>query len=566
MPVQKNTSIAPGGVPDVPQLLERFLQLEGGNSADQLNYLEQSYPAFFQHLLQIINSDHFNLSIKVESLQQAVDVSGSKPVLYQLLIQVIYRVFNQYRINGLELKQFWEDSMRRAVAARLLGEMTGLDAAMCFTAGFMQDLGLFLLFYEQPEKGSLWSELRKREPEARLQMEMNTFGHSHEVKLRELVEAWKLSDLVTSAVYFHHDCDKVDAELDKQFCKVMQCCDYLSAVFSAEDKSYIINRVRDILVNEFSMEAYRAEELLAALPDELDISARILGVDVGEPVLYSQILYQANIHLNEANLNFQELTHRLERAIDERDRLAAEVNRDLNLAREIQQSLLPMDYLSGYPVNGINISAKILSGDFYDYFELHNGEILFNLGDVSGKGVNAALLMAKASSLFRCLGKRIPEPGELLYEVNNELCETSIHGMFVTMVAGRYNPESGEVVLVNAGNPPALLMKTNGLCIEYEASSPPLGVLPDTIYTEYTFELGNDSLYMYSDGVIEGYMNDNTVLDIGGLFRMIARMDRQSSPLERLQTIVDKFTHTQQALRDDVTLLLLETQAGECDE
>lgn len=560
MPATNTDKSVNPGIPELPAIASDFLKLPQEDDFQfSLEQLISKYPQFFNHLLKVINSDHFNMTSKVSSIEQAIELSGLQRVTEIMLMQVIYRSFNQYKIAGIEIDAFWQDCMRRAVCARMIGEMIGLDSCSCFFAGFVQDLGFLLLFFEQPEKGGLWKEFRKREPDARFQMELNTFKQQHDKQLEKFLNNWQIPGDVKLALVEHHHCQQANLpELNRQLCCVLHCADWLSSVYSAEDKSFVINRSRKILSEEFQMAPYRAEELLEAIPDEVDLTARVMDFEVGKHEVFSQILYKANIHLNEANINFQELTYKLEQALDERDRLAAEMNRDLNLAREIQQSLLPLSYGDDYPVHGVNISAKILSGDFYDFFELHNGDIYFNLGDVSGKGVNAALLMAKASSLFRCLGKRITEPGELLYEINNELCETSIHGMFVTMVAGRYSPDTGEILLVNAGNPPALLFCGDGICREFEATSPPLGVLADTIFTEYRFNLKNGSLYIYSDGVTEGYMNDNSVLELGGLFKLIASMDQDQSPSQRLQFIVNKFTDTSQSLRDDVTLLLLE--------
>ncbi len=552
-------------MPALPELVRVFYQILDESAASleartlQLHQLEQKYPQFFTQILEILNADHLNLSIRIQSLQQVLELGSGQRVFRLLVMLVIYLSFSQYKINGIELQQFWQDCLRRAVCARMIGEKIGLDASRCFYAGFLQDIGFLLLFFQQPEMGALWREFRKREPEARLQMELNTFRHSHDEMLLAFLQNWNLEEDLADALKLHHQCDTQLLEGQQlHLCQVLHCADWLSAVYSAEDKSFVINRSRKLLSEVFQMEPYRAEELLEAIPDDVDQTATVLNMDVGRHPVFSQILYQANIHLNEANVNFQELTYQLEQALDERDKLAAEINRDLSLAREIQQSLLPLNYGDDFPISGINISARILSGDFYDFFELANGDIYFTLGDVSGKGVNAALLMAKTSSLFRCLGKRIDKPDELLYEINNELCETSIHGMFVTMVAGRYSPESGEIHLVNAGNPPALLMMESGLCREFEASSPPLGVLPDTVYTEYCFMLNDDSLYIYSDGVTESYMNDNSMLEISGLFRMIESMGKQLTPAERLHKIVEQLSQYNQVLRDDITLLLLE--------
>jgi len=561
VPVQKTDKPQLRNLPEMPSIAQAFLRLKKLQSGQEnaVSELVQQFPLFYQRILNIVNSDHFNRSDKVNDIYQAIQQHGFEHISQLVIIQTIYRTLNQYKVVGLDMPLFWQDCLRRAVSARMMGELIGLDANRCYTAGFMQDIGFLLMFLQQPNKGLLWPEFHKREPEARYSMEQNVFNQTHDAQLDEFFKSWKILPELEGALVHHHHCEMAGLPpLDGQLCSVLKCADWISAVYTADDKSHVLNRFRKILAEDFEMEPYRAEELLESIPDEVDLSSLILDMPVGEHMAFSQILYQANIRLNEDNVNFQELTLRLENALDERDRLAAEINRDLNLAREIQQSLLPPYQEDDYPVNGINISAKILSGDFYDYFELENGDIYFNLGDVSGKGVNAALLMAKTSSLFRCLGKRISDPGKLLYEVNNELCETSVHGMFVTMIAGLYRPTTGDIKLVNAGNPPALLFTEDGLCREFEATAPPLGVLRDTLYTEYEFNLHNGSLYIYSDGVTEGYIDENSMLELSGLFKLISYMDTKQSAQIRLKNIVDQFTQNAQPLRDDVTLLLIE--------
>ncbi len=494
-------------------------------------------------------------------MKQAIELAGFERVCSLMLCLVIYRTFNNIRIRGVDQDEFWEDALRRAVSARMIGEVIGLDGSLCFTAGLLQDLGFYLLFLMSPNKGMMWLEFRKREPEARYSMERNIFNMNHDQAMEYFCRQWNLLDVISVPVCAHHRCDKFEMnELDKQLCKVLYCADWMAAVYTAVDKGFVINRCREILTESFQMESFRAEEFLAALPDEVDLTAKALNIPVKSRIKFSEILFEANIKLSEDNLNFQELTQRLEQALDERDRLAEELNREMGLAREIQRSLLPADMGGDFPLSGINISARDLSGDFYDYFKLKDGRIYFELGDVSGKGVNAALLMAKTSSLFRCLGKRIDNPGELLSLINTELCETSIHGMFVTMVAGFFCPSSGKLKLVNAGNPPALLFTTEGLAFEIEANAPPLGVVDESEFPEIEIDLGENSLYMFSDGVTEGFISEGEMLGINGLFKAIATMDRTWSPQERIQHIVKRFKSYSATLRDDVTLLLLEKQ------
>ena len=199
--------------------------------------------------------------------------------------------------------------------------------------------------------------------------------------------------------------------------------------------------------------------------------------------------------------------------------------------------------------------------DFFDYFSLDDGRIYFNLADVSGKGVNAALLMAKASSLFRCLGKRVHDPGQLLAQINVEICETSTRGMFVTMIAGLYDPGSGRLRLVNAGHPPGLLLRKDGALSALEAQAPPLGVDPGCAFPEVDVPLDGGSLYLFSDGVTEGHTAEGEELGVRGLLGMIAEQGNQL-PGERLESIVTRFTSTALPLRDDITMLLLEEHVG----
>lgn len=549
-------------IPVIPDIARSFLQLYANQALDRTTFqrLQNQYPDFFIRLLAVINADHFRLASKAGTVEEAIEQAGFQRVCQLMLCLVVHRTFSAIRIRGVDQELFWEDSLRRAVSARLLGELIGLDASLCFTAGLLQDIGFFLLFLVSPNKGMLWSEFRKREPEARYSMERNIFNMNHDQAMELFCKQWQLQGMIAEPILAHHRCEKnLSGELDNQLCHVLHCADWMAAVYVAVDKNFVINRCRQFISGTFAMEPFRTEELLTAIPNDVNQIALVMGIPIKERIKFSQVLFEANTQLSEDNLNFQELTLRLEQALGERDVLAAELNKELGLAREIQRSLLPVDMGEGFPLTGLNISARDLSGDFYDYFTLPDGRIYFNLGDVSGKGINAALLMAKTSSLFRCLGKRIDQPGELLAQINIELCETSIHGMFVTMIAGIFDPKTGLLKLVNAGNPPALLFTPQGLAREIAAASPPLGVLETSVFPEISLNLSDNSLYMFSDGVTEGYTENGEVLGLSGLFKTIATMPEQLKPQQRIDLIVKRIRHDALSpLRDDVTLLLLQ--------
>ena len=547
-------------IPPIPDLAQRFLALSSLQSVTykHIQDIEQDYPEFFKTLLSIINSRYFNLAHPAKNVHHAVETAGFDRVSHLLLCLVVYKTFNRLNVLGVDLKTFWEDSLSRGVSAAMIGETIGLDSDRCFTAGFLQDLGFLLLFHLNPKQGALWLEFRKREPEARYSMEANVFGIHHDRVMGLLCDKWGIAHDIALPMVFHHEQNQDKFETSEaQLIQVLNCADWLTSVYSAMDKNFVIDRCRKLLKSNFTKWDIKAEKLLSSLPDKIVDIASDLDIDVNERVDFSQILYEANIQLSQDNENFQELTLRLDQAIEERDRLANELNRELSLAREIQRSLLPPDMGSDYPLVGVNISARDLSGDFYDYFTLDDGRIYFNLGDVSGKGVNAALLMAKTSSLFRCLGKRIDDPEVLLSQINLELCETTIHGMFVTMIAGLYDPKMGTLKLVNAGNPPALLVSPQGLARELEAKGPPLGVLAEVDFPGVEIKLDDNYLYMFSDGVTEGYLENGEVMELSGLFKTIVKMDEYLQPIERLNAITDKLMHASIASRDDVTLLLL---------
>jgi sigma-B regulation protein RsbU (phosphoserine phosphatase) len=312
-----------------------------------------------------------------------------------------------------------------------------------------------------------------------------------------------------------------------------------------------------MLAEYFNLTAEQTDGLLDQVANSMEEAASALGVKVDEPLSYEAVLREANLALAEENLSYQEMTWRLEKALEERDHFATNLRKELELAREVQQSLLP-DIRDGIPgVVGINLSAREVSGDFYDFFKLPDGRISFCLADVSGKGMNAALLMAKTSSLYRCLGRSISDPAKLLAMLNREIVETSIRGMFVTMVAGIADPATGEVTLANAGHLPPLHMGSTAVIGDYPALSPPLGIGLDFNFTNTRFNLEGGSLYLYTDGLLEAKLDSDTRLEHEGLVQLLKKY-AHLAPLKRVSDIANAVRGPNGAIEDDLTLLLVD--------
>ena len=248
------------------------------------------------------------------------------------------------------------------------------------------------------------------------------------------------------------------------------------------------------------------------------------------------------------------LNARLTASLVEQER----IQREIELAAEIQRNLLPGAPGPDFPLYGLNIPARAVSGDFYDYFTLEDGRIAFCLGDVSGKGINAALLMAKTTSLYRCLGKTELSPGKLLARINNEICETSTRGMFVTLIGGIYDPEIDTVRFANAGHEPPLYHARDGTFEDFAAEAPPLGIVPlarghDRL-PEQSQVLDGGAFYIFTDGVTEGTLAGGEIMGVEGV--KSALRAAAGRPLdERIDSIARLLARDDGVIHDDITFL-----------
>jgi sigma-B regulation protein RsbU (phosphoserine phosphatase) len=235
------------------------------------------------------------------------------------------------------------------------------------------------------------------------------------------------------------------------------------------------------------------------------------------------------------------------------------VHRELEIAAEIQRSLLPAARPAPFPVHGVNVPARTVSGDFFDILPLEDGRIAFCLGDVSGKGMNAALLMAKTASLYRCLAKSVDRPGRLLAMLNDEVFETATRGMFVTMLAGLYDAAAGRISVANAGHEPPLVHRRSGGFESIPADAPPLGILRISEIPEIEVQLEGGSLYTFSDGLTEAYTTTGEQFGATGLKQLIERC-AELPVEERITTIIARARGLD--LRDDLTLLVVAGESG----
>jgi sigma-B regulation protein RsbU (phosphoserine phosphatase) len=227
--------------------------------------------------------------------------------------------------------------------------------------------------------------------------------------------------------------------------------------------------------------------------------------------------------------------------------------RELELAAGIQRALLPSPRPEPFPVCGVSIASRAQVADFYDIVPLADGRVAFCIGDVAGGGIHAALLMAKTASLFRCLAKSIASPARLLAAIDAEICANAARGCCVRLGLGRYDPERGEVTLVNAGLEPALLHRCDGGFDSLAAGAAPLGRAPGPQPAELRCALAGGTLYLCTDGLLEAACVDSRErLGSEGLTRLILRFAAKP-PSARIAAIAADVARVE--LRDDLTLL-----------
>jgi len=240
------------------------------------------------------------------------------------------------------------------------------------------------------------------------------------------------------------------------------------------------------------------------------------------------------------------------------------LERDLRLAREVQESFLPKEFPQSetYKFAAVNQPALEIGGDFYNFFKLPANKLGIVLGDVSGKGISASLFMARLTSDLQYYTLLYPNPRELLTQINNVLCERAKRGMFVTLVYLLLDTAENRVCIANAGHMSPIYSDDEGVRLlgHNNRKGPPLGVIPDIVYSQEVFELEKkSSVTIYTDGVIEAKNGDG---DLFGMKRLLNVIETQPCDpdliIKGITGLVDKFTTTG-GRSDDLTLLVFNT-------
>jgi serine phosphatase RsbU (regulator of sigma subunit)/predicted ester cyclase len=250
------------------------------------------------------------------------------------------------------------------------------------------------------------------------------------------------------------------------------------------------------------------------------------------------------------------------RAAEAQDR--ERIEQELQVARQIQQELLPeaTPELDGWRMATYYGPAREVGGDFYDFLELSNGRLGLVLGDATGHGMPAALVMATTRGMLRAVVQSLESPGEVLARVNEALVADIPPSTFVTCFYGILDPESGRLRYANAGhNLPC--RRHSGRADELRARGMPLGLMPGMSYEEkeVVLEVGDSTLF-YSDGLVEAHDPEGEMFGFPRLRALVAEHAEESSLGDFLLEELYSFVGEGWEQEDDITLVTLRRSAA----
>jgi phosphoserine phosphatase RsbU/P len=241
------------------------------------------------------------------------------------------------------------------------------------------------------------------------------------------------------------------------------------------------------------------------------------------------------------------------------DRLS--LKNDLEIARDIQQAMLPSGVYTAPGVETVGISrpANTVGGDFYDILPLPDGRLVFTVGDVAGKGSPAALLMALLLAMLRTLVDEGLEPADLVTRLNAQVCRHAPGTRFITLFYAVYEPVTGAITYVNAGHTQPLVVRAGGVCERLTEGGIALGMFEGSTYTTGHLTIQpNELVAIYSDGITEAESPNGTPFDEIGLETALkANLDQTLSALGTSVVRAVEAHTADTRLSDDLTVLLL---------
>ncbi len=334
------------------------------------------------------------------------------------------------------------------------------------------------------------------------------------------------------------------------------------------------NDEMDIVLSDINMPEMDGLALLSKLSEHHPLLKSVVVSAYGDMANIRTAMNRGAFDFVTKPIDFQDLEitiHRtlqelaaLKQAVKTRDQLVA-IRRELNIASELQQSILPRQFSpipgrDDFAIYAEMLPAREVGGDFYDFFAVDKERLGVVIGDVSGKGVPAAIFMAMTRALLKATGMKGAAAGDCLHDLNNSLCHDNVRNMFVSVFYGILNLRTRELEYCNAGhNPPYRLRKTGEVEILPNPQGLILGVIEEGKYpTEKIGLAPGDALFLYTDGVNEAMNPAEEQFSDPGLMAVLQKLV-SAPPAELIRGVVDavKAFAADAPQTDDITTLAI---------
>jgi sigma-B regulation protein RsbU (phosphoserine phosphatase) len=263
---------------------------------------------------------------------------------------------------------------------------------------------------------------------------------------------------------------------------------------------------------------------------------------------------------NQTRAMLERRNRELQHTVEAGKTQSQEQEQEMRKAREIQEGLLPKEIpqIRGLEIAGVWQPARAIGGDFYDVVKFSDRKMGVCIGDVVGKGISAALLMANLQASFRAFTSELISPGMLVGKMNGVLCNNIAADKFVTFCYCTIDVTEGKLTYAGAGHWPPILVRRSGEAIVMRDGGPPLGIFPGGLYEDTSLDLGpGDQLIFYTDGLTEASDSDGVEFGERRLVELGGRNLRLSAQ-QLLETIVKEVTRFSTGnFQDDLTMVVV---------
>ncbi len=337
------------GLPTPPTSLFAIIKAAGDPevSLQQLARLISVEPSFTTNLLRVVNNPYFGLAQEVRTVRQATVLLGTRAIRNLAVAHVVRATSSDLDIGSLDGGQFWECSLRRGIACRVLAGTAGYEDPMeAFTVGLIQDIGTLLIAAKHPEHGAALQAVMGQPAAARLAAERRLCGLDHPEMFARLARNWGLpADLIEAIAGHHSEGASGGSRRAQRLLELARVADALADVVQTQGAGSALVKARKALAGLSTREGISLElsAVIEQIREELVSSAGELGYAIEEQPAYEDLVAQTNRSLLQIHDSYEELTQELQRLLDEKE----ELTRQLQEANSQLQRLASTDALTG---------------------------------------------------------------------------------------------------------------------------------------------------------------------------------------------------------------------------